>query len=93
MKTLYLLAKEIESGVEEFFEKHDLVPLYFIVLLLAYISAFMLICMGWYAYELITFGHLNGSEEDTYTALKWSLFVMLPIADFYLKIVNEKLDK
>lgn len=91
MKTLYLLAKEIQSGIEEFFEKHDLVQLYLIILALAYITAFLSISTVWYVYELIQFGHLIENKKDTYTALIWSLLLMLPIVDVYLLVLNKKL--
>lgn len=91
LKTCYLLFKEFSSGIEEFFEKHDLVPLYFIILALAYITAFFIICIGWYIYEWVTLGHLNQNGDDTLTALEWSLVLMLPIVDLYLNLLNKQL--
>jgi len=87
-----LLGKDIKCGLDEFFIKYSLVPIYLIVLALAYISAFLFICIGWYAYELFAFGFLKESKEDTIIALKWSLLGMLPLADLYMKIMKKKLN-
>jgi hypothetical protein len=93
MKPLYLLGKEIVCGIEDFFEKHDLVPFYFIILALSYITALILISIGWYIYELVILGHLNQNKEDTITALKWSFLLMLPIGYFYLKKLSKQLNE
>lgn len=90
MKTLFLLLRELSIGIREFLLKHSIVSLYFIILMLSYSIAFILICVGWYVYELISLGYLNQNNEDTFIALIWSLVLMLPIADLFLKKSNKK---
>jgi hypothetical protein len=93
VNTLYLLAKEIQMGMKTRFKEHDLITLYLVILALAYITSFLLICIGWYIYEWIIMGHLNTNEDDTVIALKWSFLLTIPIVDFYLKILRKKLNE
>lgn len=90
MKMLYLLIREIAIGIKEFREKHKMFSVYVIGMALSYFTAFTLICILWYIYELVVLGHLNQNSEDTITAFKWSFLLMLPIADLYLKKINKK---
>jgi hypothetical protein len=88
LKTVYLLAKDTIQGIEDFFNEYDLFAMRLINLALAYLIAMILISIGWYIYELIVIGHLNQNGNDTITALKWSLLLMLPIADWFNRKVK-----
>lgn len=83
--------KAFREKTKEFFVKYDWVTIYVLSYLLSYGIAFLLICMGWYAYEMATLSHLNTNKNDTITAFQYAIVVSLPIFYLFVRHHNRKL--